>query len=120
MQAGAYFFIAQAITGKIPSKMIFDEVLKSDAKVVWKEDPTRKLLQKDLKELADANGIEYEKYVKNAELIEMLLNADVLEYTKTRQPYVIDYKANPTVIDAFLNVYKAVLNRLAIISLYEI
>ena len=120
IQAGAYFFITQAITGKIPSKMIFDEILKSDAKVVWKEDPTRKLLQKDLKELADASGIEYKKNVKNAELIEMLLKAEVLEYTKTRQPYVIDYKVSPTVIDAFLNIYKAVLNRLAIISLYEV
>jgi len=92
--------------------MIFDETLKGDAKVVCKEDPTRKLLQADLKELADVNGIEYEKYVKNAELIEMLLTAGVLEYTKTLKPIIIDYDETPEIITAFLEIYKIVLNRL--------
>lgn len=120
LQAGAYFFIAWAITGERPQKMIFDETLKGEAKVVCKEDPTRKLLQADLKELADANGIEYEKYVKNAELIEMLLAAWVLEYTKTLKPVIIDYDETPEIITAFLEIYKIVLNRLWIMAIMDV
>lgn len=120
LQAGAYFFIAWAITGERPKKMIFDETLKGEAKVVWKEDENRKLLQADLKELADAHGIEYEKYVKNVELIEMLLAAGVLEYTKTLKPIIIDYDENPDVITAFLEIYKIVLNRLWIMAIMDV
>ncbi len=120
LQAGAYFFIAWAITWERPTKMIFDETLKGDAKVVCKEDPTRKLLQADLKELADVNGIEYEKYVKNAELIEMLLTAGVLEYTKTLKPIIIDYDETPEIITAFLEIYKIVLNRLWIMAIMDV
>ncbi len=120
LQAGAYFFIAWAITGERPQKMIFDETLKGEAKVQCKEDPSRKLLQADLKELADANGIEYEKYVKNAELIEMLLAAWVLEYTKTLKPVVIDYDETPEIITAFLEIYKIVLNRLWIMAIMDV
>lgn len=120
LQAGAYFFIAWAITGERPKKMIFDETLKGEAKVVWKEDENRKLLQADLKELADAHGIEYEKYVKNAELIEMLLAAGVLQYTKTMKPIVIDYDETPEIINAFLAIYKIVLNRLAIMAIMDV
>lgn len=120
LAAGAYFFIAWAITGERPAKMIFNETLKGNAKVVWKEDENRKLLQADLKELADANGIEYDKYVKNVELIEMLLEAGVLEYTKTLKPIVIDYEETPEVITAFLEIYKIVLNRLWIMAIMDV
>lgn len=120
LQAGAYFFIAWAITGERPKKMIFDEVLKWEAKVICKEDPSRKLLQADLKELADANGIKYEKNVKNAELITKLLDAGVLEYTKTLKPIIIDFDENPEVITAFLAIYKIILNRLAIMTITDL
>jgi len=120
MQAGAYFFIAQAITWKIPKKMIFDEVLKADAKLVLITDPTRKLLQADLRALCDENNIERGKYDKNIDLQEKLLNAGILEYTPTRQPFVVDYTEKPEVIDAFLNIYKAVINILSIQALYDI
>lgn len=116
IQAGAYFFIAWAITWQRPKKMIFDEVLKWEAKVQYKKDPTRKLLQADLKELADANGIEYDKKVKNEELIKMLLSAWVLEYTKTLNSVVIDYDEQPEIITVFLEIYKIIINRLAIMA----
>jgi hypothetical protein len=73
-----------------------------------------------LKELADANGIKYEKNVKNAELITKLLDAGVLEYTKTLKPIIIDFDENPEVITAFLAIYKIILNRLAIMTITDL
>lgn len=33
LQAGAYFFLAWAVTGERPSKMVFDEVIKSEQSI---------------------------------------------------------------------------------------
>jgi RecB family exonuclease len=75
LQAGAYFFVAWAIFGERPKAMHFDECLKGEPKAIYPADPTRRLLQADLKELADQNGLQYDKYVKNEQLINMLLEA---------------------------------------------
>ena len=54
------------------------------------------------------------------DLIEMLLAAGVLQYTKTMKLIVIDYDETPEIINAFLAIYKIVLNRLAIMAIMHV
>lgn len=111
LQAGAYFFIAWAITWERPKAMHFNECLKSEAKIwVW-------LLKWDLVKLCEENGLDT-SWVVDA-LKTRLIDAWVLKKEPVIKPIIIDFDENPEVVNAFLKVYKIVLNRLALMSLTD-
>lgn len=119
LQAGAYFFIAQALTGRIPKAMIFDEVVKTAPSA------GTGLLQKQLRELCDKHGIDWAtgnngKYMTNDLMKEALIEVGELEKPQARKPIVINYTEKPDVVNAFLKIYKLVVNRIGIMSLYDI
>lgn len=111
LQAGAYFFIAWAITWERPKAMHFNECLKKEAKIwVW-------LLKGDLVQLCEENGLDTSWVVDV--LKTRLIEAWVLKPEPVVKPIIIDFDENPEVVNAFLKVYKIVLNRLALMSLTD-
>ncbi len=111
LQAGAYFFIAWAVTWERPKAMHFNECLKKEAKVwAW-------LLKGDLVKLCEENGLDT-SWVVDA-LKTRLIDAWILKPDPVVKPIIIDYDENPEVVNAFLKVYKIVLNRLALMSLTD-
>lgn len=120
LQAAAFYFVYQGIRGYAPEFAMFEEVLKKEPGFVLPEDPTRKLLQADLKGLCDDHGIPYEKYSKNAELIASLVEHGVLVKESSVQRIVYKYNERQDIIEAFLEIYKRILNRLGLIALYNV
>lgn len=120
LQAAAFYFVYQGIRGKAPEYAMFEEVLKKEPGYILPEDPNRRLLQADLKELCDKNGIEYEKYSKNAELQAYLIAAGVLKKESSVQRIVYKYSERQDILEAFLEIYKRILNRLGLIALYNV
>lgn len=118
MSAGAYFFVVQAITGKIPKAIEYIEIMKKEPKVVWLAEPGRKMLQADLKEEATKAGLEFGKFVKNAELEEMLLAHGLMGKQNPVRVIRIDYTEKAYVVNAFLYIYKSVLNQLAFTDMF--
>lgn len=118
MAAGAYFFVVQAITGKIPKAIEYIEIMKKEPKVVWLAEPGRKMLQADLKEEATKAGLTFEKFVKNAQLEEMLVAQGLMGRPEPVRTIRIDYSEKPYVVGAFLYMYKAVVNQLAFLDAF--
>lgn len=102
LQAGAYFIGCMSITWKQPKRMIFDQIVKGKPNVF------KGLLQKDLRELCDKYGVPYEKYTKNEELKEKLLQAKVMPMPETILKYEIDFTKNMEPVKAFIYLYKQV------------
>lgn len=102
LQAGAYFIGCMSITWKQPKKMIFDQILK------WKQNVFKGLLQKDLRELCDKHSIPYEKFTKNEELKQKLLDAKVMPTPEVILKYEIDFTKNMEPVKAFIHLYKQV------------
>lgn len=120
LQAAAFYFIFQGLKGYPPKFAIFEEVLKSEGGYICKDDPTRKLLQADLRELCDTHMIPWEKYDKNVQLQEKLVMAGVLVKEPGVQKIEYIYEERMDIIDAFLEVYKVILNRLGMDALYDL
>jgi len=120
LQAAAFYFVYQGIRGKAPEYAMFEEVLKKEPGYVLPEDPNRRLLQADLKELCEKHGITYEKYSKNAELQSSLVAAGVLKKESGVQRITYKYSERQDILEAFLEIYKRILNRLGLISLYNV
>lgn len=120
LQAAAFYFIFQGLRGYPPKYAIFEEVLKSEGGYICKDDPTRKLLQADLRELCDTHMITWEKYDKNVQLQEKLVMAGVLVKEPGVQKIEYIYEERMDIIDAFLEVYKVILNRLGMDALYDL
>lgn len=114
LQAWAYFIGCMSITGKQPKKIIFDQITKG------KPNPFKGMLQKDLRELCDKHSIPYEKYTKNEELKEKILEAWVLEMPDIIQKYEIDFSTNMQPIQAFIYLYKQIILDLYIKTLYQV
>lgn len=114
IQAGAYYLIYQAITGKRPKKMIFDQIPYNEPEA------GKGLLQPQLRQLCEDSGLGREKYETNAKLKEKLLAHGLIEPPVYRQPYVIDYDEKPYVVNLFLEVYKRVVNELGVMSFYDL
>lgn len=102
LQAGAYFIWCMSITWKQPKKMIFDQILKG------KQNVFKGLLQKDLRELCDKHGVPYEKFTKNEELKQKLLDAKVMPMPEVILKYEIDFTKNMEPVKAFIHLYKQV------------
>ncbi len=102
LQAGAYFIWCMSITWKQPKRMIFDQIVKG------KQNVFKGLLQKDLRELCDKHGIAYEKFTKNEELKQKLLDAKVMPIPETILKYEIDFTKNMEPVKAFIYLYKQV------------
>ncbi len=113
LQAGAYYIGCMSITGKQPTKIIFDQISKG------KPNPFKGMYQKDLRELCDKHSIPYEKYTKNDELKEKILQAWVLEIPDVIEKYVIDFTTNMQPVKAFIELYKSVIFDLYIKSTYQ-
>lgn len=120
LQAAAFYFVYQGIRGKAPEFAMFEEVLKKEPGYILPEEPSRRLLQADLKELCDKHGIAYEKYSKNAELQASLVAAGVLKKESSVQRIVYKYSERQDILEAFLEIYKRILNRLGLIALYNV
>lgn len=118
LASGAYFFVVQAITGKIPKAIEFIEIMKKEPKVVWLADPSRKMLQADLKEEATKAGLTFDKFVKNAVLEEMLVAQGLMGKPSPVRTIRIDYSEKPHVVGAFLYMYKATVNQLAFLDAF--
>lgn len=103
-----------SITGKQPKKIIFDQITKG------KPNPFKGMLQKDLRELCDKHSIPYEKYTKNEELKEKILEAWVLEMPDIIQKYEIDFSTNMQPIQAFIYLYKQIILDLYTKTLYQV
>lgn len=113
LQAGAYYIGCMSITGKAPSKMIFDQITKG------KPNPFKGMYQKDLREMCDKHNIPYEKYTKNEELKEKIMQAWLIETPDIIQKYEIDFTTNLQPVKAFIQLYKQVVGDLYIKSLYQ-
>lgn len=121
LPAWAYYYAFKQITGgKEPRRMRFVEILKEKPKVCLPSNPTKRLLQADLRALCDTYGIKYEKYTKNAELEEMLLDAGILETQNPIQEYIIDFQKEIHIMQIFLSLYEAVISKVIVDTMYGI
>lgn len=130
LQAWAYYFIILALVWKPPKKMIFDEVLKTKQKIEW--NPTKAELTKILEEcgfdpyntVEKTNKkweVEQKKVLMGVdEMRKLALRQDLISYTPTVQQIVINYEEHPEILAGFLKIFKAVINRLWIMALYDI
>ena len=99
--------------------MVFDEVLKTAQSL------GKGLLKGDLVGIAKNSTIFLESFpdpdkMKVDELKKELFEFGLIEATPVLNRVVIDYDENPQVVTAFLQIYKTVLNRLGIMSLFDI
>lgn len=120
LQAASFYYVFQGLKGYPPKFAIFEEVLKKESGYILKEDPTRRLLQKDLRELCEKHGLGWEKYDKNEDLQNKLILAGVLVKEPSVQKIVIRYEERMDIIETFLEIYKRILNRLGLIALYNV
>lgn len=120
LQAAAFYYVFQGLKGYPPKFAIFEEVLKKESGYILQEDPTRRLLQADLRELCEKYGLGWEKYDKNADLQNKLILAGVLVKEPSVQKIVIRYEDRMDIIETFLEIYKRILNRLGLIALYNV
>jgi hypothetical protein len=120
MQAAAFYFVYQGIKGKAPEYAIFEEVLKKESGYILPEDPTKKLLQADLRELCEKHQLGWEKFEKNAQLQEKLLFAKILEKEPAVKRIIYKYSERQDILEAFLEIYKRIINRLGLIALYQV
>ncbi|HMY80877.1 MAG TPA: PD-(D/E)XK nuclease family protein [Candidatus Absconditabacterales bacterium] len=114
LQAGAYFIGCMSITGRAPTKIIFDQITKG------KPNPFKGMLQKDLRELCDKHSISYEKYTKNEELKQKILDAGILETPDVIQKYEIDFTQNMLPVKAFIHLYKQIIMDLYVKTIYNV
>lgn len=119
-QAAAFYFVYQGIKGEAPEYALFEEVLKKEPGYILPEDPNRRLLQADLKALCDDHGIEYGKYSKNSELQASLVEHGVLVKEPSVKHRVYRYDEHPEILEAFLEIYKRIVNRLGLVALYSV
>jgi hypothetical protein len=105
------------LKGEPPEFCEFEEILKSPPGLECVEEPGRKLLQADLKELCDKHSIEYGKFAKNVELQEKLLEIGVLRQAPTVQAILYRYEDRTDILEAALEVYRRIVNRLGIVFL---
>lgn len=120
IQAGVLYFIYYGLKGKAPDFIIFEEILKSEWKLELAEDPSRKLLQADLRELCDKYGLGWEKFEKNVDLESKLLLAGVLRKGKTVQNIVYEYAKRKDILEVTLEIYRRIVNRLGFMSLFDV
>jgi hypothetical protein len=120
LQGAAYYFVYQGITGRAPDYVIFEEVLKKEPGYILAADPTRKLLQADLRELCDMHGLGWEKFEKNAQLQDKLAFAKVLTKESSVRRIVYKYAERRDILEVFLEIYKRILNRLGLICLFSV
>ena len=120
IQAAAFYFIYQGLKGHPPEYALFEEVLKKESGYILPAEPNRRLLQADLRSECDKHGITWEKYDKNADLQNKLIIAGVLVKEPSTQQIVIKYAERMDIIEAFLEIYKRIVNRLGLIALYSV
>jgi hypothetical protein len=118
IQAAASFFAAMVITGKVPRKFTFLEILKKKPGYIYPTDPENKLLKDDLIDIAADNEIIFEPKILVAEMKRILVEAGVLEKEKAVQKIEIIYADRPEVVDSFIALYKGILNMFVITELY--
>ena len=99
--------------------MIFDEVVKTAPSAGVG------LLQPELRKLCEKHNIDWAtgnngKYMTNDLMKEALVKVGEIEKPQARKPIVIDYTERPDVVNAFIKIYKLVVNRIGIMSLYDI
>jgi hypothetical protein len=93
--------------------MKYIEIAKGDPKPVLVSDPSRKMLQADLKEEATKAGLTFEKFVKNAELEDMLVRAEIMKKPDPVQVVTFDFEADPLPIVLFSEYIKGTINKIA-------
>ena len=118
IQAGASFFAGMVITGKIPRKFTFLEILKKKPGYVYLADPENKLQKDDLIDIAADNEIMFAKGTLVADMKAQLVEAGVLVKEKAVQKIEIVYAERPEVVDSFIALYKGILNMFVITELY--
>lgn len=110
--AWMYFFIALSKTGKRPKQMKFIEIAKGEKKPCLPSDPTKNLLQADLRQLCEENGIVWEKYDKNDDLFRRLTDAGILVTPDPVNIVTIDYEKDSWVVPAFTEFLKETINQI--------
>ncbi len=108
-----YYFICLLITGIAPRAMKYIEIAKGDPKPVLVADPSRKMLQADLKEEATKAGLTFEK-LKNAELEDMLVRAGIMAKPDPVKVITFDFEEDPLPIILFSEYMKGTINSIAI------
>lgn len=99
--------------------MVFDEVKKG-------KQTFGKFLKSDLQKMMQENSEvsdkhpNWEKNLNVAELQKILVEEKIIEGDPVFNRVVIDFEENPEIVTAFITIYKVVLNRLAIMSLYDV
>lgn len=119
LQAGSNYYAVSAVI-RPPKRIRFIEILKEEWKYRLPSDPNRRLLQADLRQLLDENGIPWEKFDKNADLERKLIDAWILEKEPSVQEYVIDFTESPHILDMFQTFFKIVITRIAISEMFSI
>lgn len=114
LQAAAYWLVLREFTGVEPNSALFVEVKKKEPSLVCKADPSRKLLQADLRALCEENGIPFGTYEKNADLQLKLSDAGIIVKEAAANFVKIDlsagYESRP--VRAFLALYERFLTDL--------
>lgn len=105
IQASNYYFLAQRILWRKPKKMLFIETLKKEV------NPASWLLKPQLIAMCEEHGITVDKKDTVAILVEKLLAKEVLEIPSAINIIEIDFEEDPGLIQAFIEIYKEILNR---------
>ena len=117
IQASNYYFLAQRILWRKPKKMLFIETLKKEL------NPWSGILKPELTAMCNANNIPTQKSYTDAkwndklkdctvdELRDLLVKAGILEIPQAINIIEIDFEEDPGLIQAFIEIYKEILNR---------
>lgn len=110
MQWATYFYGGMTAFGKKPKKAIFIEIQPSEAKPPYMQ-------QAELRELCDANGIDWEKwnkgkYMTNALMTDALMEKWVIELKPVVYEYTIDFVEKPYLLDMWQVFYNQTIKRL--------
>lgn len=103
LQASAYYFVTQALMGEKPKKMIFNECIKKSLSA------SKGYLKKDLVLLCEQNQLEAGWKVEDLQI--RLIDAWILKNPSPINPIIIDFEEEPEIIQAFIEIYKQILNR---------
>lgn len=114
LAAWMYFFISLSKTGKAPKQMKFIEIAKKNMTPVLPEDPTRSLLQADLRKLCEDHGLGWEKFEKNTDLIVKLEKAEILKKPDPVNVITIDYTRDSWVVTMFTEYLKDGINKIGL------
>lgn len=114
LQAAIYYLGCIRATGEAPKRIEFHQIPKGVP------NPASGLYQADLRRMCEESGLGWEKYEKNGDLVDKLIKNNVLKAPEYITPYVIDYTQDTSSIQAFIEIYKAVVMDIYIKAKYEL